>query len=202
MKISFSTWLKFLVVLTLIWIGAFILFVQEVSGPSFSSTHTADGIVIFTGTPKRLKVGFNLLKSGAGKRVLISGVNNKVSREQLRIAMGESDEVMACCVDLGRRARDTVGNAQEAFLWANKHKFDDLLIVTSAYHMPRSLIELKRKMPLKTLHAVASRTDPIIQGNWWKNPLITYILAAEFNKYIVSLFRARLEQFVMDGDIS
>jgi len=199
---SLSRWLKFLAVLSLIWIGAFLLFVQEVTGPNFSDTQTADGIVILTGTPKRLKVGFDLLKSGAGKRVLISGVNNTVSREQLRLAMGESTTIMTCCVDLGRKARDTVGNAKEAFLWANKNKFNELLIVTSAYHMPRSLIELKRKMPRKSLYAVASRSDPLTLENWWKNPLVTYVLAAEFNKYMVSLIRARLEQFVMDGDIA
>lgn len=202
MKSTFSKWVKFFVILSLIWTGAFLLFVQDVNSPSFSSPYSADGIVILTGTPKRLKVGFDLLKSGAGKRILISGVNNNVSREQLRIAMGESNAVMTCCVDLGRKAIDTVGNAKEAFFWANKHKFNELLIVTSAYHMPRSLIELKRKMPNKTLYAVAARTDLLTLENWWKNPLATYVLAKEFNKYIISLCRARLEQIVMDGDYS
>ncbi|MBL4740072.1 MAG: YdcF family protein [Sneathiella sp.] len=202
MKNSFSRWLKCLAVLSFVWVGAFLFFVQEVTGPKFSNSQSADGIVILTGTPKRLEVGFDLLKSGAGKRVLISGVNKNVSREQLRLAMGESIKIMTCCVDLGRKARDTVGNAKEAFLWANKHKFDELLIVTSAYHMPRSLIELKRKMPRKSLYAVASRSDPLKLETWWKNPFVTYVLAAEFNKYLVSLIRARLEQFVMDGDIT
>ncbi len=95
------------------------------------------------------------------ERLLISGVNNRVSREELQKAMGESDAVMNCCVDLGRLARDTVGNAYEASLWASENKFNTLLIVTSAYHMPRSLVELKRQMPNKHLHAFSPRADAV-----------------------------------------
>ncbi len=191
--------LKGFCILSLIWIGAFLFYIQEITVPGYSSTHRADGIVILTGTPARLKVGFELLKTGAAKRVLISGVNKGVSRETLRLAMGESDSIMNCCVDLGRLARDTVGNAHEASLWASEHNFNDLLIVTSAYHMPRSLVELKRQMPTKTLLAFAPENDALKLRKWWTSPSVMYVLAAEFNKYIVSLFRARLEYLVMDG---
>lgn len=199
MRGRFSIWLLPAFVLVLLWMGGFLHYTKEISGPKFKSTSNAEGIVILTGTPARLKVGFELLKSGAAKRVLISGVNSQVSREQLRIAMGESDEIMSCCVDLGRIARDTVGNAYEASLWASEHNFNELLIVTSAYHMPRSLVELKRQMPNKSLYAFAPATDALKLEKWWKNPALIFVLSAEFNKYIVSLFRARLENMAMNG---
>ena len=174
-------------------------YLHEISGPSYKSTSSADGIVILTGTPARLKVGFELLKSGAAKRVLISGVNNRVSREDLRIAMGESDAIMKCCVDLGRLARDTVGNAYETSLWAAEHNFKDLLVVTSAYHMPRSLVEMKRQMPKKNLYAFSPKSDALELEKWWKKPALVYVLVTEFNKFIISLCRARLEILAMDG---
>lgn len=199
MSSTVSIWTKLIAIVVFVWCGGFLHYANEITGPKFKSTSNADGIVIFTGTPARLKVGFDLLKSGAAKRLLISGVNNQVSREELRVALGESDRIMNCCVDLGRAARDTVGNAYEAALWAEEHKFDALLIVTSAYHMPRSLVELKRQMPNKNLYAFAPKADALETEKWWKNPALMYVLSAEFNKYVVSLFRARLEQVAMSG---
>ncbi len=194
-----SIWIKLVLVVILVWFGAFLYYIQEISTHDKTISHTADGIVILTGTPARLKLGFELLKSGAAQRLLISGVNSHVSRAELQKAMGESDAVMSCCVDLGRLARDTVGNAYEASLWASENKFSTLLVVTSAYHMPRSLVELKRQMPHKNLQAVSPQADAVELEKWWTKPTLMYVLTAEFNKYVISLFRARLEYLAMDG---
>ncbi|MEH6474794.1 MAG: YdcF family protein [Sneathiella sp.] len=195
-----SIWPKILVILIVLWVGAFLSYIHEISDPSYSNVQNADGIVVLTGTPARLSEGFELLKSGAGRRILISGVNRQVSKETLRKAMGESARVMDCCVDIGHIARDTVGNAYEASLWAAENKFNSLIIVTSAYHMPRSLVEMKRQMPSKPLFALAAKNDVLKLKNWWLNPSVSYVLAAEFNKYIFSLIRANLERLAMDGD--
>ncbi|MEP5701367.1 MAG: YdcF family protein [Sneathiella sp.] len=199
MKRATKYWIRLGLLLCLLWTGACFFYVKEITDPGLSSTQGADGIVVLTGTPARLKLGFDLLKEGAGKRILISGVNRSVSKEELRIAMKESDQLMNCCVDLGRLAKDTVGNAYEASLWAEEHDFKDLIIVTSAYHMPRSLIEIKRQIPDMTLHAYAPQGDAAELQNWWRRPKVIYVLAAEFNKYIVSLIRARIEALIMDG---
>ncbi|MCF8468521.1 MAG: YdcF family protein [Sneathiella sp.] len=161
--------------------------------PDPTSEHMAGGIVILTGTPARLDAGFRLLKDGAGERLLISGVNSKVTRETLRQAMGQSTELMDCCVDLGRLARNTEGNAFETSLWARSHNFQSLLIVTSAYHMPRSLVELKRHMPDVKLIAYPVVSDTLDIQEWWKSPHTLVVVAGEFSKYIFSLIRARLE---------
>ena len=52
-----------------------------------------------------------------------------------------------CCVDIGYEAQDTPGNADETMHWAADQGFSKLIIVTSSYHMPRSLTELGRVMP-------------------------------------------------------
>ena len=131
----------------------------EVSDVMPTPPQKVSGIVILTGTPARLTAGFDLLKDNEGARLLVSGVNSKVTRETLRQATGQSQELMNCCVDLGRLARNTVGNAYEASLWAKSHNFNSLAIVTSAYHMPRSLVELKREMPDVKLIAYPVASD-------------------------------------------
>jgi uncharacterized SAM-binding protein YcdF (DUF218 family) len=55
--------------------------------------------------------------------------------------------LFVCCVDLGYDAIDTVGNALETAKWVRAHNYRRVLVVTSNYHMPRSLLELHRIDP-------------------------------------------------------
>jgi uncharacterized SAM-binding protein YcdF (DUF218 family) len=52
-----------------------------------------------------------------------------------------------CCADLGFAATDTRGNAEEAAHWAREHNYRSLIVVTTSYHMPRSLAEFGAQMP-------------------------------------------------------
>jgi len=177
-----------------LWTGAFLTFMEEIEGISTPPSQKVGGIVVLTGTPARLTAGFNLLNKNQGARLLVSGVNSKVTRETLRQATGQSEKQMNCCVDLGRLARNTEGNAYETSLWVKSHNFDSLAIVTSAYHMPRSLVELKRQMPKVKLIAYPVASDTLELTGWWKNPRAFMVVAGEFNKYVFSLGRARLEE--------
>ncbi|WP_025897654.1 YdcF family protein [Sneathiella glossodoripedis] len=200
MRSGASILIRMVIAVILLWLGGFLGYVEEIKDPEYSSVQSADGIVVLTGTPARLKLGLDLLKTGAAQRVLISGVNSEISAETLRQAMGESTKIMDCCVDLGRIAKDTVGNAYETSLWASENNFSSLIVVTSAYHMPRSLVELKRQMPNKTLYAHAAINDVLELDGWWRKPATAFILASEFNKYLISLIRANLERVAMAGD--
>ncbi|WP_169543459.1 YdcF family protein [Sneathiella aquimaris] len=199
MKPRSRIFIQLLLILIALWAGAFLFYVREITSGIYSNSTSADGIVILTGTPGRLKLGFELLKTGAGKRLLVSGVHTSVTKTQLGKAMGESTVLMDCCVDLGRIAKDTVGNAYEASLWAEEHGFNDILVVTSAYHMPRSLVELRRQLPDKNLIAYAPADDTDALKRWWRSPKLLYVLVAEFNKYVISLVRARIEMIAMSG---
>ena len=176
-----------------LWTGAFLTFMTDVENRPPTLPHDIGGIVVLTGTPARLTAGGDLLKQNDDARLLVSGVNSKVTRETLRQATGQSSELMDCCVDLGRLARNTEGNAYETSLWAKSNNFNSLAIVTSAYHMPRSLVELKRQMPDIKLIAYPVASDTLELTGWLKNPRAFMVLAGEFNKYVFSLVRARLD---------
>ena len=185
--------IKIVFICACFWLGGFLTFVQNIQDTPIPSIQGVDGIVVLTGTPARLNAGFELLKEIPNSRLLVSGVNAKVTRETLRQAMGQSTNLMDCCVDLGRIARNTVGNAEEAALWAKNLKIDDMLIVTSAYHMPRSLVELRRKMPGKRLVAYPVESTTLDIEAWWSSFHTFAVVGGEFNKYVFSLLRSRLE---------
>jgi uncharacterized SAM-binding protein YcdF (DUF218 family) len=150
-----------------------------------------------TGSSSRLFEGRKLLRQGRAGRLLLSGVNPSVPRDELKQAMGLTDAEFDCCVDIGWKARDTVGNAAEIGTWARDLGLGSLLVVTDDYHMPRSLIELRRALPdvRYVAHSVVSHSGDGMWGrlNRWRR------WAGEFNKFAVSLIRMRLMALVSDG---
>ena len=125
--------------------------------------HEADGVVALTGgSGMRIAAGVDLVTAGRGERLLISGVNPDVGMDDLITLAGGAPETYACCVDIGYRAETTIGNAEETAAWAYEHGYTRLIIVTSDYHMQRSLLLLPRAMPDLELQPYPVRTvvDP------------------------------------------
>ena len=151
-----------------------------------------DGIVVFTGTPDRLHAGLDLLRAERGARLLISGVKRGTSKRGLSAAMGRAPEMFECCVDLDEAARDTAGNAVETARWARRHGYTSLRVVTAAYHMPRSLIELRRQLPGTELIAHPVCPGAVKLDRWWAWPGTGRLVFGEYAKYLISLVRARL----------
>ena len=150
-----------------------------------NNLQSADGIVVLTGSPGRIQKGIDLLKATKGKRLLISGVNADLANETIIKAIGSGDTLAKCCIDLGREAANTTGNAIESANWARENGFTSLIIITSDYHLPRSLLELDKTMGTITL-IPASVTN--------KAPLTT--LALEYSKYLVSLGQTSISNLI------
>jgi uncharacterized SAM-binding protein YcdF (DUF218 family) len=141
----------------------FLMFARRAADSVPAATRQADAIVALTGgSGLRIAAGVGLVTAGYGERLLISGVNPDVGIDALVTLAGGAPETYACCVDIGYRAETTIGNAEETAAWAYEHGYSQLIIVTSDYHMPRSLILLQRAMPDIELQPYAVRTvvDP------------------------------------------
>lgn len=152
----------------------------------------ADGIVALTGGADRLADALRLLASGSGKRLLISGVHPSTTEGELARAQPDYAAFARCCVDLGRRALNTAGNAIETRRWARRHGFHSLIVVTSGYHMPRTLMELAREMPNVDLIPYAVVTERLKDEPWWRDWSTAKLLAGEYVKYVAALVRVRL----------
>jgi len=140
------------------------------------SATKADGIVVLAGGAGRIAAGIELLHSGHGRRLLISGVDPNIESDVIYAAIGNSGTGTECCVDLGRAALDTAGNADEALAWARKQGFKSLLVVTADYHMPRSLTEFRCRGSEIRIYPQPVRTD--------RSPRT---LAFEYAKYTMRL---------------
>jgi uncharacterized SAM-binding protein YcdF (DUF218 family) len=163
-------------------------FVLTLPKPVPPATATAiDGIVVITGGQQRLADGFDLLQSGAGKALLVSGVGQGVSNailaDELNLDPRET-ALLECCVTLEFQAGDTRGNAVAAGKWAQANGFTSLQLVTANYHMPRAKTIFTRKLPNIALSYWPVSPDDLDLDIWWKTPPIIRLLAREYVKYL------------------
>ncbi|MGF1463622.1 MAG: YdcF family protein [Maricaulaceae bacterium] len=141
-------WVRLVVVLGLacavLLIAGFSAFIGTAGALDPRSSVPADAIVAFTGgSGQRIAAAMELLETGRGARLLVSGVNPAVSRRDVARLAGGDAAVFDCCVDLGRDAENTVGNAEETALWVERRRFDSVILVTSDFHMPRAMLMLR-----------------------------------------------------------
>lgn len=181
-------------VLVLIWTSGLFAFasrVQQSTPPA--DPQPADGIVVLTGlnAQERIAAGVNLLAANYGKRVLVSGVNRGLTREDMRNVTGAVKRIYDCCVDLGFNALDTVGNARETSDWAKAMRFRSLIVVTADYHMPRAMLELGAVLKPQgvQLQAYPVATTALNARRWWRSPGQARLMVVEYSKYLAILGR-------------
>lgn len=171
-------------------LSGFLVFVNALPRAEPDSSPHTDAAVALTGGAERIGDALDLVARGGVGRLLISGVNEATSGPRLAALAPDHRGLFACCVDLGREARDTVGNAEETGAWARERGVRSLTVVTSAYHMPRSLLEMRRALP-----DVALVPHPVLAAGldldgWWRRPATARLLAGEYGKFLVAQARA------------
>lgn len=171
--------------LALIWLAGLLFFVRAIPSEPAAFPSEADGIVVYTGGGgNRISAGMALLQSGSAKRLLISGVNPEITRSQIAVFWPGDAKQFDCCVDLGLRAQSTIGNAEELDLWLTDHDFQSIILVTSDFHMQRSLLETRDRLPMTAISAYPVRSEHIDEHgrpktfNDWRR------VAGEYTKYV------------------
>ncbi len=153
----------------------------------------ADGVVALTGgSALRLRAATQLLENGEGRRLLVSGVNHKVGRDQIWTMTGAAKPLFDCCVDLDFTAADTIGNARETARWARAMGYRSLILVTADYHMPRAVLELKAVLPGTRIAAYPVVTPDLDARRWWRTSEGARRMVSEYTKYLVALGREAL----------
>lgn len=152
----------------------------------------ADGIVVLTGGTSRISDAIDLLASGRGRRLLITGVNPTTNPSEISRQIPDFGRV-TCCVDLDHSAMNTLGNAIETRRWAQDRGFRSLIVVTSVYHMPRAMAELAHQLPDVALIPFPVRPGGVRGEPWWASGPMTKLIVSEYAKYVVALLRMRLD---------
>lgn len=184
------------------FIGGFVVFAGALDARSYNLANVAqaDGIVVLTGGADRLYTAYGLLQGGKGQRLLITGVGQGATKADLRGQLGAEDAPsdtaapFNCCIDLDYSAQDTVGNAGASAKWAGKQGYDSLIVVTSAYHMPRTLIEMGRAMPDKTLTPLPVQSAAVPLDAWWTSPGTAMLIFGEYLRTGVAFARAEFDK--------
>ncbi len=178
--------------LAIVWAIGLLIFVSAVPRQVADAERKTDAIVVLTGGSLRLGEGLALLRAGKAPRMFISGVANNVDLPQLMQSVGDNAGALSCCIALGHEAEDTPGNAREIATWVHREKLHSIRLVTAAYHMPRSLLELRSVAP--DIEVVPNPVFPLSvrQQEWWRWPGTADLLIGEYHKYVLAWIRHRL----------
>ncbi|MCG6207652.1 YdcF family protein [Rhodopseudomonas sp. HC1] len=184
--------------LGLVGVGGFVAFLMQLRVEEAKPSRVADGIVVLTGGSSRVSDAVELLASGYGKRLLISGVHRTNGASDISRSVPESKDWFGCCVDLDRSAFNTRSNAAETRRWANERGFRSLIVVTSNYHMPRAIVEMSHAMPDIELIPFSVIGDKWRDEVWWSSGATMRLLLSEYAKYLAVEARVRLARLGID----
>lgn len=188
-----SIGMKIAVLCAAVLVVGFAFFILLLPSQEVVLDRNADGIVALTGGSSRVSDALELLATGRAKRLLITGVNAGTTTGDIAREFVNYDRLLACCVDLDYSALNTLGNAVQTRLWAEQHSFHSLIVVTSAYHMPRALAELSHQLPDAVLIPYPVVSDRLRIEPWWSNGATTRLVLSEYLKYLAAKVRMRFD---------
>ncbi len=146
-----------------------------------------NGIVILTGGRDRIQTGMGLFNALCAKRILISGVDKAVNLSVIKGKQLKGYDRIYQFTDIGYGAVNTFSNALESAVWVRSHQFQTIGLVTSRFHMPRSLWLFKKTMPEKKFFPIVVEADDSS----------LFHLLREYHKYHLTRF---VSKFLFDND--
>jgi hypothetical protein len=155
-------------------------------------------IVILTGGTNRIKKGFEIInkfdeKSKKNIKILVSGTGKGFTKLSLQKKLNSNFylELIECCVELDGVSKDTYSNANETSKWVNKNNIKEILLITSNYHMPRSILEFNNIMPNLKILPYPIKPEQHKINEWLKSFETFSLVFIEYCKYIVSNIRVK-----------
>ncbi|MCJ8191182.1 YdcF family protein [Sphingomicrobium aestuariivivum] len=152
----------------------FILFAVSLGQPAPGEA-SAQAAVVLTGGSGRIEQGIERLEEKRADRLLIAGADPLVTQADLVEVTGGRERLFDCCITIGSESVDTRTNAEEAKAWIDAGGYDEIMLVTSDWHMRRAAFEFRETLGDDvTVIEDAVRTEPT---------LLT--LFGEYNKYVL-----------------
>ncbi|MDR0448922.1 MAG: YdcF family protein [Rickettsiales bacterium] len=127
-------------------------------------------IAVVTGDKTRIPRAFEIAKETPGARVLISGAGSN----DLKLPAGMK-------IEIETKSKTTYENSLAIRDWVLKNGFDDIAIITSDYHMWRTMLLLRRQLPFTKIEACAVES----QGLTKRHRMELWI--REFGKYVMTM---------------
>ena len=181
-----KTILAYLVILILtVWVIGFIVFVSVAIGMKYRPIEKAEAIVALTGGSDRIKEAIHLLQEGNADHLFISGVDKNVTGYHLLKEVAPEWQEK---IELGYQAKTTRTNAIETAEWVNKNQVKSIILVTSFYHMPRSLLEIKNEISDLKITPYAVVPQSFEENTKWLHTRYAWQLFLEYHKFLIVYF--------------
>ena len=164
------------------WFGGFLGFSYVINNFQINSEVKTDAIVALTGGRNRIGEAVNLLNEGRAEKLFISGVFEGTSLEELK-KRDDIDVNTSREITLDKKARNTVENAIEALRWVEENDIESIRLVTSNYHLPRSMEEFRADDHRLKIIAHPVFSDKV-EKKWWKSWKSFSLIAMEYNKFL------------------
>ena len=179
-------------------LGGFVYFMNLISQccPSDQKINT-EAIIVLTGAKHRIETGLELLKANPSKRLFITGVDSKIRKvaSVIKIFSSISRELQNK-VEFGQTATCTFENASEVKEWTESNDIHSITLVTSNYHMPRSLLVFKDAMPSQSIESYPVSSREITLDALRKDPKNILFLLKEYAKYSVVFVQTYTKKYI------
>ncbi|MBR5130371.1 MAG: YdcF family protein [Alphaproteobacteria bacterium] len=176
-----------------IWVLGFAGFTLYALSFKFSPQTSAEGIVALTGGSDRIDTAVRLLEQENTNYLLISGVNKKVTPNDI---LSKIPTHLTQKISLGYLAENTAQNAIETSNWVQQKNISSILLVTSFYHMPRSIFEILKLSPNLTIIPYPVFPKSFDNSVDWIKTRYAWLLFIEYHKFIaVHLKYLTIERF-------
>ncbi|HLD95594.1 MAG TPA: YdcF family protein [Alphaproteobacteria bacterium] len=96
----------------------------------------SDVAIVFTGGNNRIFLGLELLEKEALQKLYISGVKKGTRLEDI-LKQYSFQKIDTSKIILGEEATNTLGNIKETLKWQKQDGVNNLVIITSNFHIPR-----------------------------------------------------------------
>ncbi|MDR1477116.1 MAG: YdcF family protein [Rickettsiales bacterium] len=181
-----------LLVVAAAYMVGFVVFALGLGTKDKRPGERTDAIIVLTGETRRITEAVRELARGSSDRLFISGVHRPAPVERVvertiedmrreKVLRGSRESLLAK-IHKGK-AENTIENGMESSRWARDNDIRSVRLMTSYYHMPRSLMIFRRYMPGTEIipHPVMSES-----GGSAFSPARLRLAFSEYNKYVLT----------------
>ena len=172
----------FLFLFLLFMIIFFITFTGKIKYKNIDFNGETDGIAVLTGGKGRINLGLDLLNKNKNLKLIISGVDKKVSRAS--IIPDNLKNINNITID--KEAESTFQNALAIKKWIEKYKLQKITVITSYYHMPRSILLMKLLASNINFYPYPVEKEFSKKLSLKESLIYYFFLVEEYIKYLIS----------------
>lgn len=164
------------------WFVGLVIFTNKINHYKIDETTKTDAIVVLTGGRNRIGEAVRIWDKGLAEQLFISGVQKNTSLDAISKRQSVNFSRRQGIL-LDKKSTNTIENAIETQAWIEQNNILSIRLVTSNYHIPRSLEEFHFRNPnLKiVIHPVYSS---YVAKKWWVSLRSFYLIASEYNKFL------------------